>query len=180
MPISMFHDFAICGILYCDCLRRSETISLVTWSVGFSIYDSANIACLTLLITAFVCIRKYLYSKPGGLMSYIRLFVNVLGILFRQGSYKGFLLTAFSLWTYSVSLLFENALMSGLVVPNRNPVLDLAELINAGYRILSHFVYSSLIHHLLIFNRSNSHIQFIQITRVLLTRFKTFPIVIMT
>jgi hypothetical protein len=97
MPVSMFHDFAICGILYCDCLRRSETTSLVTWSVGFSKYDSANIVSLTLLITAFVCIRKCLYSKPGGLMSYIRLFINVLGILLRQGSYKGFLLTAFSL-----------------------------------------------------------------------------------
>jgi hypothetical protein len=136
--ISMFHGFATCGILYCDCLRRSETTSLVTWSVGFSKYDSANILCLTLLITAILCIRKYLYSKPGGLMSYIGLFINVLGILLRQGSYKGFLLTAFSLWTYSVSLLFENALMSGLVVPNRNPVLDLAELTNAGYRILFH------------------------------------------
>jgi hypothetical protein len=133
-----FHDFAVCGIMYCLCCRRSEITSLATWSVGSDKYEWASIICTTLVISAFVSVRRYLQFKHTGLLSYVESVINLLGIILRQGSYKSFLLAVFSLGMFSVSLIFENKLMSSLVVPDKNPVLDLAELVDAGYRILFH------------------------------------------
>jgi hypothetical protein len=135
---SIFHGFGICGIIYCDCLRRCQSTSLATWSIGFGKYEWASILCTTLVTSAIVCCRVFLHSKPRRFMSYVGSIVNIVGIVLRQGSYQGFLLAIFSLGMYMVSLLFENALMSGLVVPDKDPVLDVAELIDAGYRILFH------------------------------------------
>jgi hypothetical protein len=135
---SLFHDFAICGIMYCDCSKRSETTSIATWRVGFNTFEWACIICTTLVTSAFVCTRKYVNSERMKFMSYVNLVINLLGIILRQCSYKGFLLAIFSLGMFSVSSIFENQLMSSLVVPDNNHVLDLAELLNAGYRILFH------------------------------------------
>jgi hypothetical protein len=89
----------------------------------------------------------------GSTDSYVGEFINIVGIILRQGSKGGFLLALFSQGMYSVSLLFENSVTSSLVGPKRNVPFDLAELINAGYHIpvtgsiydfssnLSHLIY---------------------------------------
>jgi hypothetical protein len=71
-------------------------------------------------------------------MSFVEIVVRLLGILLRECTYKGFLLAIFSLSRYSVSLILENKLRSGLVVPDKHPAIDHAGLVDAGSRILFH------------------------------------------
>jgi hypothetical protein len=120
----------ISGIVYCDCKRRSESVSIEMWNVGFGKLEWA------VIIWTGAVASIYSYSMGKGTHTYIGETINVLGIVLRQGSNKGFLLALFSLAIYSVSLLFEDSVTSSLVASKKNPPFDLAELISAGYRIL--------------------------------------------
>jgi hypothetical protein len=133
---SNYAGTVLSGIIYCDCRRRSESVSFEIWNVGFGKIEWALIIALSATVSACTFIESYCFSIGTVTKAYIAEFINVMGVTLRQGSYKGFLLALFSLGMFFISLLFENILTSCLVAPKENPPLDLAELINAGYRIL--------------------------------------------
>jgi hypothetical protein len=133
---SFYAGTVISGIIYCDCERRSESVSFEIWNVGFGKIEWALIIALSATVSACTFIESYCLSIGRVTKTYIAEFINVMGVILRQGSYKGFLLALFSLGMFSNSLLFENILTSCLVAPTENPPLNLAELIDAGYHIL--------------------------------------------
>jgi hypothetical protein len=128
---SYYAGSAIPGIIYCDCKRRAKSVSLEIWNVGFGKLEWAFI------IGTSAIVSNYCNSMgKGSTNSYVGEFINVVGIILRQGSKGGYLLALFSLGMFSVSLLFENAVTSSLVAPKKNDQLDLVQLVHAGYHII--------------------------------------------
>jgi hypothetical protein len=127
------------GIIYCDCKRKSESVSCETLDVGFGTPEWTIFIGTAAIISGLIGIKDYYWvsidNKPIH-DNIIEAVINVLGIILRQGSNKGLCLAIFSLGMYYVTMLFENTLTSNLVVPKKNLPFDLAELMNAGYRIL--------------------------------------------
>jgi hypothetical protein len=132
---SYYAGTVISGIIYCDCKRRSESVSFEIWNVGFGKIEWALIIALSATVSACNFIESFCFSIGRVTKTYIGELTNVMGVILRQGSYKGFLLALFSLGMFSISTLFENIVTSYLVAPKKNPPLDLVELINAGFRI---------------------------------------------
>jgi hypothetical protein len=123
---SYYAGSAVPSIIYCDCKRRAESVSFEIWNVGFGKLEWAFI------IGTSAIVSNYCYSMgKGSTNSYIGEFINVVGIILRQGSKGGSLLALFSLGMYSISLLFENAVTSSLVAPKKNDQFDLVQLVNA-------------------------------------------------
>jgi hypothetical protein len=127
---SYYTGAAMSGIIYCDCKRRTESVSFEIWNIGLGMLEWAFIIGMSAIVS------NYYYSMGKGTPTYTGEAFNVFGIILRQGSNKGFLLALFSLGMSSVSLLFENTVTSSLVAPKNNPTFDLVELVDEGYRIL--------------------------------------------
>jgi hypothetical protein len=127
------------GIIYCDCKRKSESVSYETLDVGFGTPEWTIFIVTAAIISTLIVIKDHYWVYIGNKPIHdnvIGAVINVLGIILRQGSNKGLCLAIFSLGMYYATMLFENTLTSNLVVPKKNPPFDLAELMNAGYRIL--------------------------------------------
>jgi hypothetical protein len=136
---SYYAGSLISNIIYCDCKRKPQSVSYETLDVGFGTPEWATFISTASIISALIGIKNYYWISIGSKRTHdnvLRAVNNVLGIILRQGSNKGFFLAIFSLGMYYVTMLFENTLTSNLVVPKKNVPFDLAELINAGYRIL--------------------------------------------
>jgi hypothetical protein len=80
-------------------------------------------------------VKSYLSSGTFALQSLLLSLTDIIGITIRQGFFKGTGLAVFSLGMFTVSALFENMLMSTLVVPNKVAIYDLATLAQSNYEI---------------------------------------------
>jgi hypothetical protein len=68
--------------------------------------------------------------------TYLSMLTDVIGIAVRQGSYNCMGLAVFSIGMFIISTVFENTVMSTLVVPDKLLIYDIAKLIQSNYKIL--------------------------------------------
>jgi hypothetical protein len=131
-----YHASATTYIVYCDCDRRSDMVSIDTWTTCFS---QTVWFCLIGALTipaAMKCFKAYSVSGKVDLADYIMGLTDTIATALRQGSFIGTGLAVFSLGMFFISAVFEKTLMSTLVVPNQLVLFDLAKLAQSEYEIL--------------------------------------------
>jgi hypothetical protein len=134
-PTSHYHASAGTCLMYCDCDRRSNRISYDTWTTCFS---ETVWFCLIGAVSFAAVMKSFklcLTSGKFALQSFLLKLTDIIGITIRQGSLNGTGLAVFSLGMFVISALFENMLMSTLVVPNKLAVFDLATLAHSNYEV---------------------------------------------
>jgi hypothetical protein len=136
--ISHYHASATTSLIYCDCDRRVDMVSYDTWTTCFSQYVWFCLIGAVSFAAVMKSVKSYLTCGKVGLESFMLTLTDMVGISIRQGSFNGVGLAVFSLGMFVISVLFENMLMSTLVVPSVSAIFDLATFAQGNYEILIH------------------------------------------
>jgi hypothetical protein len=131
-----YHASAFSYIIYCDCDRRTEMISFHTWITCFT---ESVWFCLIGVVATLAAVMNgstHMSSAKYVLNTYLMMLTDIVGIAIRQGSYNCVGLAVFSMGMFIVSTIFENTVMSTLVVPDNLAVFDITKLVQNDYKIL--------------------------------------------